>query len=239
MKKRIGIGGNLRFTNDATFSNYGRAYVNNDYVEAVVAAGAVPMILPLVPDREIVRAELEGIGGLVITGGWDVNPLLWGEEPHVRLGDTLEVRDTYDTMLIEEARRMDIPIFGICRGIQIINVVCGGTLWQDVVTECPTAFVRHWQPHHADQATHSVRTEPDSILRRIFGERHLVNSFHHMAVKKPAPGFRVTAYAADGTIEGLESTEGSRVFAVQWHPEMMHRKDSEMLALFRELMRDS
>ena len=236
MKKIIGIGGNLMFMSGGMFPGYGKAYVNQDYTASVESVGGVPLILPVTAEVDVVAAQLSAVDALIISGGWDVDPLLWGEEPHVKLGDTLPERDAFDLLLIREARRLGLPILGICRGIQILNVAAGGTLYQDM-SEQPGSFVRHWQNVHPDKATHHVTMEKDSILHDILGERVVVNSFHHMAVHEPGKGYRVTARAADGTIEGMESTEESPVLAVQWHPEMMHRKSAGMQQLFSWLLK--
>ncbi|WP_288571423.1 amino acid permease [uncultured Mitsuokella sp.] len=114
-KKRIGIGGNLMLMEGGIFPGYGKSYVNDDYVQAVASAGGVPMILPVTDEEDIVEAQIEAVDGLVISGGWDVDPLLWGEEPHEKLGSTLPVRDTFDRLLIAAARRRGLPILGICR----------------------------------------------------------------------------------------------------------------------------
>ena len=116
-KKRIGIGGNLMFMEGGIFPGYGKSYVNDDYVQAVASAGGVPMILPVTDEEDIVEAQIEAVDGLVISGGWDVDPLLWGEEPHEKLGSTLPERDTFDRLLIAAARRRGLPILGICRGL--------------------------------------------------------------------------------------------------------------------------
>ena len=236
MKKIIGIGGNLMFMPGGMFPGYGKSYVNQDYTASVEAVGGVPLILPVTAEADVVAAQLSAVDALIISGGWDVDPLLWGEEPHVKLGDTLPERDAFDLLLIREARRLGLPILGICRGIQILNVAAGGTLYQDM-SEQPGSFVRHWQNVHPDQATHHVTMEKDSILHDILGDRIVVNSFHHMAVNEPGKGYRVTARSDDGTIEGMESTEGSPVLAVQWHPEMMHHNSAEMRQLFSWLLK--
>lgn len=233
--KKIGLAGNLAFMESGMFPGYAKSYVNDDYVASVAAAGAVPVILPVVDNEEIVHEQMNGIDALVITGGWDVDPSLWGDEPHTKLGPTLPARDSFDYMVLKEAKERHLPVFGICRGIQIMNVFAGGTLWQDI-SEQARSFVRHWQGSHPAQATHTITTAENSRLHRVLGEAHRVNSFHHMAVHQVAPGFRATAWAADGTIEGIEATDGSPVFAVQWHPEMLHRVDEAMLNLFRELL---
>lgn len=214
------------------FPGYGKSYVNDDYIQAVAAAGGVPLLVPVVANEEIVRRQVALLDALVISGGWDVDPLLWGEEPHAKLGATLPVRDAFDRALICAAREKGIPILGICRGIQILNVVAGGTLYQDV-SEQPGCCVRHWQPGAPTQPTHTVETVPESRIAALVGASVVTNSFHHMTLKEVAPGYRVTARAKDGTIEAIEETTGAPVLAVQWHPEMMHRTEERMLRLFR------
>ena len=236
MRKIIGIGGNLMFDTGGMFPGYARSYVNDDYVQAVKSAGAAPIILPVIEDREIVRRQLQNLDAVILSGGYDVDPQLFGEQPHKLLGDTLRERDVFDTLLIQEARQLGLPILGICRGLQILNVIGGGTLYQDC-SEAQNSFVRHWQNHRPDQATHSISIEDDSILHDIFGSRTQVNSFHHMAIHKLAPGYRATAFAEDEIIEGIESISGSWVLAVQWHPEMMHRVSDRTLELFRLLVK--
>lgn len=233
-KKLIGIGGNLMFMEGGLFPGYGKSYVNDDYVQAVASAGGVPLILPVTTDPEVVEAQVSTIDALVISGGWDVDPLLWGEEPHEKLGSTLPERDTFDQLLIAAARRRGLPILGICRGLQSLNVAMGGTLYQDMSEE-EGSFVRHFQCGHTAQATHTVTVAPGSVLHRLLGPSLTVNSFHHMAANRIAPGLRVTARAADGTVEGLEGIE-EPILAVQWHPEMMHRERRDMQRLFSWLL---
>ena len=128
-----------------------------------------------------------------------------------------------------------LPILGICRGIQILNVACGGTLYQDC-SEAESSCIQHNQAHTPDHVSHSVQITPGSALAAIFGENTFVNSFHHMAVKDVAPDFCVTAVAPDGIIEAIESTTDHFILAVQWHPEMLHRKYKQQLALFKLLL---
>jgi putative glutamine amidotransferase len=236
MGKIIGISGNLAFMPGGMFPGYGKAYVNDDYVTAVEAVGGVPLILPVIADEEHIAEQLSVVDAVIISGGWDVDPLLWGEEPHEKLGETLPQRDAFDLALIAQARRQGLPILGICRGIQILNVAAGGTLYQDI-SEQPGSFVRHWQKSHPAQATHTVELQAGSELYELLGGKATVNSFHHMAVHEAAPGYRVTARAADQTIEGLEAVDGSPVLAVQWHPEMMQARAKVMQGLFRWLLK--
>ncbi len=231
MKRIVGVGGSLMFTDGGMFPGYGKSYVNDDYIQAVLAGGGVPLLVPVIEDEAAIEAQVACLDALVISGGWDVDPLLWGEEPHAKLGGTLPARDAFDQMLIRAARKKGIPILGICRGIQILNVAAGGTLYQDV-SEQPGCTVRHWQPSHPAQPTHTVETLPGSLIAKLIGDTAVTNSFHHMTLRAIAPDYQVTARAKDGTVEAIESTDGSPVLGVQWHPEMMHRTSAQMLRLF-------
>jgi len=231
MKKIIGIGGSLMFDEGGMFPGYARSYVNNDYVAAVLAAGGIPLIIPVSTDKNVVDAQLDLVDGLILSGGYDVNPLVFGEEPHRLLGTTLDDRDTFDTMLIKGALAAGKPILGICRGVQILNAVCGGTLYQDC-SLAENSDVKHWQGNQPTHRTHTIWIEKESVLHDIFGDKTTVNSFHHMALKDIAPGFKVTARAQDGIVEAFEKEEGSFVLGVQFHPEMMYR-DEDMLKLFK------
>lgn len=238
MKKCIGIGGNLLFDEGGMFPGYARSYVNNDYVESVMAAGGIPIILPVNSNEEIVKEQLSKIDGLIISGGYDVNPLLFAEEPHHLLGMTLDERDAFDLLLIRQAVNMELPILGICRGLQIMNVADGGTLWQDC-SLAEESYVKHAQGHTPSHVSHTIEINKDSVLYDIFGECTIVNSFHHMAVKDVASGYKVVAKAADGIIEAIEKESGSFALGVQWHPEMLHRRHSKMLELFSLLIEKS
>ena len=192
MKRIVGVGGSLMFTDGGMFPGYGKSYVNDDYIQAVLAGGGVPLLVPVIEDEAAIEAQVACLDALVISGGWDVDPLLWGEEPHAKLG---------------------------------------GTLYQDV-SEQPGCTVRHWQPSHPAQPTHTVETLPGSLIAKLIGDTAVTNSFHHMTLRAIAPDYQVTARAKDGTVEAIESTDGSPVLGVQWHPEMMHRTSAQMLRLF-------
>ena len=231
MKKMIGVGGSILFDEGGMFPGYPRAYVNDDYIAAVEAAEAIPLILPVTEDAEAVREMVSRVDGVILSGGYDVNPVLFDEEPHKLLGMTLDRRDTFDRLLIEEAQRQAKPILGICRGLQILNVCFGGTLYQDC-SLAENSYVKHWQGNQPAQRTHKINIVENSILHSIFGSQTRVNSFHHMAVHEVAPGFKVMARAEDGIIEAIEKEDGSFVLGVQFHPEMTHR-EADMLKIFQ------
>jgi len=194
-----------------------RVTLNTAYVRALESAGLVPLAVPtmLAPDRA--GAALAAVRGLVLTGGEDVAPDRYGAAPHPRLGDVDPARDAAELALIAEARRRALPILAICRGIQILNVALGGTLYQDLDSERPGAV-----PHAGDHSQHAVRVEPGSLLERTLGTRSAsVNSRHHQAIRDVAPGLRAVAWAEDGVIEAAELAAAAApwTLAVQWHPE--------------------
>lgn len=236
MKKPIiGIVGNLLIDQGGMFPGYERAYVNKDYVKSVEKAGGAPVILPLVSDYEVVKIQIEAMDSIIISGGFDVNPLIYGEEPSQKQGFLCPERDEYDLMVIKAAMELNKPILGICRGLQILNVALGGTMYQDLslIEGC---YIKHVQESRPEVAGHTVKVEEGTKLYSIFGEKIITNSFHHQAIKDLAPGFKVAARAKDGVIEAIEKEEGF-VVGIQWHPEMMAGKDNElMLSLFEEFV---
>jgi len=232
----IGITGSLLIDEGGMFPGYERAYVNNDYVQSVVAAGGTPYIVPMVYEEEVIRAQIEMVDAVIISGGHDVNPLLYGEEPSQKLGAILPKRDTFDVAVIKIAIELKKPILGICRGHQIINVVNGGTLYQDLslIDGC---YIKHNQGALPSEATHTVEIVKGTKLNDILGEKALTNSFHHLAVKDLAPGFIASAVAKDGVIEAIEKMGEDFVIGVQWHPEMMAKNHPAMLEIFKKLIK--
>jgi len=192
------------------------------YVTALESAGLIPLIVPPLSRDRAAAAVLDSVSGLVLTGGEDVDPARYGEERHKKVRSVNAARDATEATLVEEARARGMPVLAICRGIQILNVALGGTLVQDIASQCETD-ISHDEEGHRDTRSHEITIEPGSLIAKAIGtERCTVNSFHHQSVKRVAEGMRVTARAPDGIIEGLESTdEDWWVMAVQWHPEEM------------------
>jgi len=192
------------------------------YVTALENAGLVPLIVPPLSSASAAAAVLDSVSGLVLTGGEDVDPARYGEERHEKVRSVNAARDATEAALVEEAKARGMPVLAICRGIQILNVALGGTLVQDIASQCGTD-ISHDEDSPRDSRSHELDVEPGSLIAKAVGTEHLrVNSFHHQSVKRLADGMRVTARAPDGVIEGLESTdEGWWVMAVQWHPEEM------------------
>ena len=231
--------------------NKGRVSLSDAYLIAVRAAGGVPVVLPPVLTEEDAAAALSSVDALILSGGEDVDPARYGEEV---LFDNVEVnsaRDTSDFLLAAEALRRGLPVLGICRGEQLLNVVLGGSLYQDLPSQVGED---HRQSEPDGVPTHMIYIEAGSRLQEILGADSLmVNTFHHQAVKDPAPGIRVVARAADGVIEawewngrqsagddtglaGLSSL--STLVCVQFHPELLYARggNQTVLPLFQDLI---
>lgn len=201
------------------------------YCDQIVRAGGVPMVLPPVDDAEVLINMLEGIDGLVLTGGADYNPLWYGEQPEKELHTINSTRDLPELLLTRLAFNRQIPILGICRGVQTMAIALGGNLVQDLKTP-----LKHSQDAPRSEATHSVTITEGSTLYGLYGQETFVNSFHHQAVKDCGSHLYVVATAPDGVIEAVESTEQKALMGVQWHPEWM---GDEGLKLFEWLTQRS
>lgn len=234
----IGISGSLTIEQEGIFSGYKRCYVSNDYISAVVRAGAIPYVLPIIEDEEILKAQIDNIDGLILTGGHDVSPLVWGEEPLKNIGNLLPERDDFDIKLARFAVEKDKPLLGICRGHHILNVAFGGSLYQDI-DYAEESFIKHNQNAYYDVPTHSIEIYDKSKLYSILGCKSMVNSFHHLAIKDIAKGFKVSAVSKDGIIEAIEKTGKEFVIGVQWHPEMMSFKCKQMQKIFDALVEEA
>ena len=205
--------------------NYGElaCKLNEGYYKSIWRAGGVPVIIPPIADTDVLINTLEHIDGLLLTGGADFNPLYAGEEPSPRLGGINAERDLPELLITQLAYNRQIPMLGICRGIQTLAMALGGKVQQDI---SDVAQIRHSQDADRSEPTHSVTIEPDSTLFNIYNKEKLfVNSFHHQAVCDPGERFRVIAHSADGIIEAIESREYKSIIGVQWHPECMSAED--------------
>ena len=232
----IGITGNY----EGVASTLGQGYY-----KSVVQAGGVPLIIPPCTDKNVLLNTLDRIDALVLSGGADINPLFSGEEPAPQLRGINSERDLPELLITRLAYNRQMPILGICRGIQTLACALGGAVAQDLslLTSGPLPLIKHSQDADRSEPTHTVRVEKDSVLARIYAQQPSslqnsyaktqplsilgsqltihVNSFHHQAVSNPGSKFRVTATAPDGVVEAMESTEYKSILGVQWHPECM------------------
>ncbi|NPV26102.1 MAG: gamma-glutamyl-gamma-aminobutyrate hydrolase family protein [Firmicutes bacterium] len=211
-------------------------YLRNTYVKAIVEAGGQPILLPAVRNLELVPQYNQLIHGLLLSGGGDIDPAFFGELPHSGLGEICPERDAFEITLTRLALEGDQPILGICRGIQVIVIADGGTVYQDLTSERPGSIL-HQQKAPRYHPIHQVKLVEGTQLWRIFGQVMLtVNSFHHQAVKEIPGEFIISATAPDGVIEGVESTRHRFVLGVQWHPEAMWEQYPLFLRLFIALV---
>ncbi len=230
-KPLIGVSANL---------SEGQSCINNDYTNSVIAAGGIPVLIPVTTDPLVLKAVIAELDGLLLTGGPDINPVYMNEEPLPGLGTVNATRDQYDLFLLKAANDRQLPVFGICRGHQVINVLFGGTLFQDIISQIPKPLSKHSQTAEGWVGTHQVLIEPDCRLAEVFQEEDEIytNSFHHQTIKNAAKGFTITAYCIDGMNEGQEADPetGKEIFSVQWHPERMASTNAKMLGLFKYLV---
>lgn len=205
------------------------------YFEGILEAGGVPVMLPLTDDAEVLARAIEACDGLLFTGGHDVAPEVYGGVPSeaaALVGETCPERDRMETALLGMAIERELPVLGICRGIQVINAVLGGTLWQDLPSQRPSEVEHHGQAPY-DVPVHTVEVVPETPLAAAIGAgEHAVNSYHHQAVRELAPGLEAMAFSPDGLVEALWRPASAFLWAVQWHPEFAHRVDAASRQIF-------
>ena len=213
-------------------SDKGNITINQDYLNAIIRAGAAPVLLPMTEDESVQSALLTRIDGLLLSGGADVAPALYGEETLPCCGEILEIRDTFEISMVQKALKIGLPVLGICRGLQVMNVALGGTLYQDIAAQC-AGMLRHPREDVPREAAHDVLLPEGRLLRRILGVGTLaVNSRHHQGIKALGQGLLPCAIAPDGLIEGIEMPGKRFALGVQWHPESMCEKHPEQQAIF-------
>lgn len=229
----IGISGSMN--NDET-----QVYLLRNYMQAVLLGGGAPVLLSPDLDGEALDACLSRLDGLLLAGGNDVSPLMFHQRPINELGEVNPLRDFFETRLIQRAKALQMPVLGICRGVQVMNTALGGTLWQDLSSQFRSADgqkpMRHSQTCPGRYPSHRVTVLPKTLLSTLIPAGQVeVNSFHHQAVATPAASLRITAVAEDGVIEGVECPSHPFFLGVQWHPERMVESDGAARALFSAL----
>ena len=210
-----------------------KTFPRHYYVESIRNAGGIPLILPPVRTREEATDVLELISGLVLTGGGDISPVYLRENPRRGVGECFPERDVSELLLTQLALQQDLPLLGICRGIQVLAVAAGGGIYQDIPSQCPSAML-HSQTAPRQYPWHDVDIVEESVLSHLLDKTKIsVNSLHHQAVLDIPPGFIQCAFASDGIIEGIEKPGAKFCLGVQWHPESMMETEAHSKVLFR------
>ena len=225
-KSKIGI--TLSEAEDSTINRWplrkGFDYIKQQYYQAILGSGGIPILLANVERRNVILSFLEAMDGLLVTGGPDLHPKHFNQRPHKKLSRTTEARDRFELQAIRTALRMRLPILAICRGHQVLNVALGGTIHQDL--SCiPSKTLAHADPRQTGKVFHSVRIKKESRLYNIIGRTAIkVNSSHHQVIDRLGEGLRASAFAPDGLIEAIERPGSDLVLGVQWHPESIYRR---------------
>lgn len=220
--KIVGISGNRR-----TWDDFVRDYVNYHYTDSIEMAGGVPLILPITTSEEVAKSYIEIIDALILSGGHDMDPALYNEELLPEGEMPFRRRDTFDMLLIKYALEKNIPILGVCRGMQVLNVYFGGSLYQDLKYN-KEIYLKHIQEINPGEPVHKVMIEKDSILSGIYGTEIWVNSYHHQLVREVGKGLKITGRSTDMAVELIEWRDNSRfIMGIQWHPEMMYSSGSD------------
>lgn len=215
-----------------------RFYLGRDYSEALEALGAIPYHISLIPNEEYISEIVKNVDGILLPGSdTDVDPLLFGEEPHPNLKKIVPEKEKTDLLVLDCAEKLNKNVLGICFGMQILNVSRGGTLFQDIETGIQNC-VKHEQGKPLARNSHSIVVEMESKLSNLLkNENALVNSHHHQAIKDVGENLRPTAWAKDGVIECVEDTRENRfVIGVQWHPELSWKTDELSRNIFKEFI---
>jgi putative glutamine amidotransferase len=207
-----------------------------NYAAAINAAGGVTVLLPYTECEEVIASFVEVCDGFCIAGGVDISPERYGEDRHPLCEEPQLYRDALDLAFIERVLESGKPMLAICRGMQMLNVACGGTLFQDIPSECPSE-IKHRQTEGELELSHYATPTPKTPLARTVGEDSIrINSFHHQAVKRLGSGLAVMASADDGTVEAIYMPERKFVEGYQWHPERLYAIDENSRKIFRRFI---
>lgn len=206
------------------------------YMEGIIQAGGLPVMLPLSDNPQLINQLAEGTDGFLFTGGHDVSPELYGEKPIAQCGESVLLRDNMEKLLLKKALELNKPVLGICRGIQLINAVLGGTLYQDLPAQYSSNTEHHQNPPY-DIPIHTVTLDTKSPLYSLLGAEQLeVNSYHHQAIKDLAPPLSAMAYSPDGLVEAVYMKGKKFLWAVQWHPEFSYKSSQSSQLIFKKFV---
>jgi putative glutamine amidotransferase len=233
----IGVSGNLSYLPELARKPT-LVTMKPDYLRGVMAAGGLPVVIPPLLDAEQLREVFARLDGLLLTGGGDIDPAVFGQDKHPATDTIVPERDQSELTLARWALAEDKPMLAVCRGIQVMNVAAGGALIQDIPTQVEHPLTHSFGSDVArDTIAHAVRVDPNSRLARILGSTEAgVNSWHHQACQTPGQGLVYTAWAPDGVVEAAEAPAHRLAVGVQWHPEDLFYHRADMLALFRALV---
>lgn len=215
--------------------------VKKAYVSAVEKSGGVPVILPVVDSPRVLKAYMETIDGLLLTGGYfDIDPKLYGEKKHPLCGELKPDRTKMELLLFKQAMKLKVPTLGVCGGMQAINVELGGTLYQHIPAQVKGALPHEQKPVPATKATHSVTFEKGTLLKKLAGSKPIkVNSTHHQGVKDVGKDLKVCAIAKDGIVEAFEYEGDHFIVGVQWHPELLFDKSEFSRRLYKKFVKEA
>lgn len=224
----------------STSDGYSYETINESNLKALILSGAIPLMLPITVEDELLDEYLKIVDGLCFSGGEDICPLIYGEDPIKEVKEIDHIRDEFEVRLFQKAAGKNIPVLGICRGSQIINVSSGGSLYQDINVQKDGTSGHMPNYNGAAYPHHKVQIKKDTLLYDILQTEEIpVNSYHHQAVKNVAEGFNVAAVSKDGTIEAIESVNHSFIIGVQWHPEILFERYPVFLKIFKALVKAS
>lgn len=240
-KPLIGVTAGEVFNRDRPWApaTFGQSHT---YIDAIIHGGGIPIILPLTFDKSVLNGICDRLDGLLLSGGNDIHPQVYGQKPYDKLVDLSDLRDSTDMYVLEQALKRDLPILAICRGMQMLNVYYGGDLYQDIPEDLPDAHDHEssTKAENLSHAAHDITISSDSKLCAILQTTSInTNSHHHQAVKNLGKNLKVTALAPDGIIEGLETTDGRFIVGVQSHPESLIHKQPEWEQLFKAFVDQS
>ncbi|TYB31553.1 MAG: gamma-glutamyl-gamma-aminobutyrate hydrolase family protein [Candidatus Mcinerneyibacterium aminivorans] len=239
-KPVIGITSSLLIEKNYKFPGYKRIYINKDYLDSIILSEGIPLIIPVTSTKEMLENYISQIDGLLLSGGVDIDPARYGENPYPELGEINPDKDNLDFTILNLALEKDIPVLGICRGMQVLNIYYEGTLYQDV-SQNKEYILQHYQ-NEPDPSLlgHFVNVEENSKLFEIVkNKKFRVNSYHHQFIKYHSKKMRISAKSDDNAIEAIETDDDKFIIGVQWHPERIYHQSPESKVLFDNFVKKS